>query len=238
MHNNKLNNKVSTATMIAGLLLSGSVFAANPQVSLKTTAGEIVVELNQDKAPKSTANFLAYVKSGFYKDTIFHRVIDGFMIQAGGYTKDLKGKPTRPPIPSESKNGLNNVTYSVAMARMDNPNSATSQFFINVADNMALDYPNFDGVGYTVFGRVISGYEVVDKIKGVLVDDKSFVFQNVPVTPIVIKSATLLKKPIAPKPAPGQTAQAETTATEAAQPEPAPAAQPEAPAEAAPAPAQ
>ncbi len=228
-----MHRNIHYRTMIAGLLLSGSVFAANPQVSLKTTAGEIVLELNQEKAPKSTANFLAYVKSGFYKDTIFHRVIDGFMIQAGGYTKDLKGKPTRPAIPSESKNGLSNATYSVAMARMDNPNSATSQFFINVADNMALDYPNFDGVGYTVFGRVISGYEVVDKIKGVLVDDKSFVFQNVPVTPIVIRSATLLKKPIAPKPAPGQAA-AQPDSQPDAQPNPQPAPQPEA----APAPAQ
>jgi peptidyl-prolyl cis-trans isomerase A (cyclophilin A) len=234
MHNNKLHCR----TFIAGLLLSGSVFAADPQVSLKTTLGEIVLELNQEKAPKSTANFLAYVKSGFYKDTIFHRVIDGFMIQAGGYTKDLKGKPTRPPIPSESKNGLNNVMYSVAMARMDNPNSANSQFFINVADNMALDYPNFDGVGYTVFGRVISGYEVVDKIRGVLVDDKSFTFQNVPVTPIIIKSATLLKKPIAPKQPPGQAAQAQAEAQPQVQPEaPAPA-QPEAAVEATPAPAQ
>ena len=221
--------KLYYRTMIAGLLLSCSVFAANPQVSLKTTAGEIVLELDQEKAPKSTANFLAYVKSGFYKDTIFHRVIDGFMIQGGGYTKDLKGKPTRPAIPSESKNGLNNVTYSVAMARMDNPNSATSQFFINVVNNEGLDYPNFDGVGYTVFGRVISGYEVVDKIKGVLVDDKSFTFQNVPVTPIVVKSATVLKKPIEPKPAPGQPAPAQ------AEPAAAPA---ETSPEAAPAPAQ
>ncbi len=210
-------------TLIAGLLLSGSVFAANPQVSLKTSEGEIVLELNQDKAPKSVANFLAYVKSGFYKDTIFHRVIDGFMVQGGGYTKDLKGKPTRPAIPSESKNGLRNAPYSVAMARMDNPNSATSQFFINVAWNEALDYPNFDGVGYTVFGRVISGYEVVDKIKGVLVDDKTPIFQNVPVIPITIKSATILKTPIAPKPTPGQEAQPEVPQTEAVTTEPAPA---------------
>jgi peptidyl-prolyl cis-trans isomerase A (cyclophilin A) len=179
-------------TLVAGLLISGAAFAADPQVSLKTTEGEIVLELNQQKAPKSTANFLAYVKSGFYKDLIFHRVIDGFMIQTGGYTKDLKSKPTRPPIPSESKNGLQNAKYTVAMARMDDPNSATSQFFINVNDNFGLDYPNFDGVGYTVFGRVISGYEVVDKIRGVLVDDKSMTFQNVPVKPIVIKSATIL----------------------------------------------
>jgi peptidyl-prolyl cis-trans isomerase A (cyclophilin A) len=223
-----LKNALHYRTMIAGLLLSGSVFAADPQVSLKTTMGEIVLELNQQKAPKTTANFLAYVKSGFYKDLIFHRVIDGFMIQTGGYTKDLKGRPTRPPIPSESKNGLLNVKYSVAMARMDNPNSATSQFFINVEDNAGLDYPNFDGVGYTVFGRVISGYEVVDKIKGVLVDDKTPIFQNVPVIPVVIKSATVLKKPIEPKPAPGAqpAPQAEPQPEPAAAPAPAPQAQP------------
>jgi cyclophilin family peptidyl-prolyl cis-trans isomerase len=194
--------RAKSFSVIAGalaLLLSGAALAADPQVSLKTTAGEIVLELNQEKAPKTVANFLAYVKSGFYKDTIFHRVIDGFMIQGGGYTKDLKSKPTRPPIPSESKNGLRNEPYSVAMARMDNPNSATSQFFINVANNEGLDYPNFDGVGYTVFGKVVKGQEVVDKIRGVLVDDKSPIFQNVPVTPIVVKSATILKTPIAPK---------------------------------------
>ncbi|WUR16253.1 peptidylprolyl isomerase [[Empedobacter] haloabium] len=199
------------------VLLSGPLLAADPQVSLKTTAGEIVLELNQEKAPKTVANFLAYVKSGFYKDTIFHRVIDGFMIQGGGYTKDLKSKPTRPPIPSESKNGLRNEPYSVAMARMDNPNSATSQFFINVANNEGLDYPNFDGVGYTVFGKVVKGQEVVDKIRGVLVDDKSPIFQNVPVTPIVVKSATILKTPVQPA-APKKEAPAPEAPVEPAQP--------------------
>jgi cyclophilin family peptidyl-prolyl cis-trans isomerase len=141
------------------------------------------------------ANFLSYVKSGHYKGTIFHRVIDGFMIQAGGYTVDLKGKPTKPPVVSESQNGLKNETYSVAMARTGNPNSATAQFFINVVDNTGLDYPGQDGFGYTVFGKVVKGHEVVDKIKGVLVDDKG-IFQNIPVTPIVIKSATVLKTPV------------------------------------------
>nr|WP_227470785.1 peptidylprolyl isomerase [Massilia sp. YMA4] len=199
------------------VLLSGPLLAADPQVSLKTTAGEIVLELNQEKAPKTVANFLAYVKSGFYKDTIFHRVIDGFMIQGGGYTKDLKSKPTRPPIPSESKNGLRNEPYSVAMARMDNPNSATSQFFINVANNEGLDYPNFDGVGYTVFGKVVKGQEVVDKIRGVLVDDKSPIFQNVPVTPIVVKSATILKTPVQPA-APKKEASTPEAPVEPAQP--------------------
>jgi len=189
-------------SLFAGVALSGAVAAApalanpTPQVSLKTTEGEIVLELNQEKAPKSVANFLSYVKSGHYKGTIFHRVIDGFMIQAGGYTVDLKGKPTKPPVVSESQNGLKNETYSVAMARTGNPNSATAQFFINVVDNTGLDYPGQDGFGYTVFGKVVKGQEVVDKIKGVLVDDKG-IFQNIPVKPIVITSATILKTPVA-----------------------------------------
>ena len=189
-------------SLFAGLALSGAVAAApavinhTPQVSLKTTEGEIVLELDQEKAPKSVANFLAYVKSGHYKGTIFHRVIDGFMIQAGGYTTNLKGKPTKPPVQSESQNGLKNVTYSVAMARTGDPNSATAQFFINVVDNTGLDYPGQDGFGYTVFGKVVKGQEVVDKIKGVLVDDKG-IFQNIPVKPIVITAATVLKTPVA-----------------------------------------
>jgi cyclophilin family peptidyl-prolyl cis-trans isomerase len=189
-------------SLFAGVALSGAVMAAapasttTPQVSLKTSEGEIVLELNQEKAPKTVANFLAYVKSGHYKGTIFHRVIDGFMIQAGGYTVDLKGKPTKPPVVSESQNGLKNETYTVAMARTGNPNSATAQFFINVVNNENLDYPGQDGFGYTVFGKVVKGQEVVDKIKGVLVDDKG-IFQNIPVKPIVITSATILKTPVA-----------------------------------------
>jgi cyclophilin family peptidyl-prolyl cis-trans isomerase len=189
-------------SLFAGVALSGAVLAAapasttTPQVSLKTSEGEIVLELNQEKAPKTVANFLAYVKSGHYKGTIFHRVIDGFMIQAGGYTVDLKGKPTKPPVVSESQNGLKNETYTVAMARTGNPNSATAQFFINVVNNENLDYPGQDGFGYTVFGKVVKGQEVVDKIKGVLVDDKG-IFQNIPIKPIVITSATILKTPVA-----------------------------------------
>ena len=177
---------------LAALTLSAAAFAAgDPQVSLKTTMGEIVLELDQEKAPKTVANFLAYVKSGFYKGTIFHRVIDGFMIQAGGMDAKLQGRATRKPIKSEADNGLSNIVYSVAMAREANPDSATSQFFINVADNAGLDYPNMGG-GYTVFGRVVKGQEVVDKIKGVVVDDVRGM-ENVPVTPIVIQSATVLK---------------------------------------------
>ena len=181
------------ATVFAGVALAGAAFAADaPKVALKTNMGTIVIELDQEKAPKSSANFLNYAKSGFYKGTIFHRVIDGFMIQGGGYDAKLQPKRTKKAIPSESKNGLSNVAYSVAMARTDNPNSATSQFFINVADNTPLDYPGQDGTGYTVFGRVVEGKEVVDKIKGVLVDDKPG-FENVPVTPIVIESAKVVK---------------------------------------------
>jgi len=193
-------------TMFAGMALSGAVLAAptaapvsaTPQVEIKTTMGDIVVELDHEKAPKSVDNFLAYVKSGFYKGIIFHRVIDGFMIQTGGYDEKLKAKKTNKAIPIESQNGLLNNKYTLAMARNGDPNSATSQFFINVDNNDALNYPGRDGFGYAVFGKVIKGEEVVDKIKGVLVDDKGM-FQNIPVIPVVIKSATILKTPIQPK---------------------------------------
>jgi peptidyl-prolyl cis-trans isomerase A (cyclophilin A) len=182
-----------SAAVLCGLALSASAFAADmPQVSLKTSAGEIVLELNPEKAPITVANFLQYVKSGFYKGTIFHRVIDGFMIQAGGYDVKMKEKKTGKPIKNESNNGLNNVTYSIAMARTNVHDSATSQFFINVGDHPNLDYPGRDGSGYAVFGRVIAGQDVVDKIKGVLVDD-TMGMQNVPVVPIVIESATVVK---------------------------------------------
>jgi peptidyl-prolyl cis-trans isomerase A (cyclophilin A)/peptidyl-prolyl cis-trans isomerase B (cyclophilin B) len=180
------------AAAAGALLLSTAAWAADPQVSLKTSMGEIVLELDQEKAPISVANFLQYVKSGFYKGTIFHRVIDGFMIQGGGMDAQLKGRKTRPPIKNEGNNGLSNAAYTVAMAREDNPDSATSQFFINVVDNFGLDAINRMDAGYTVFGKVVKGKEVVDKIKGVLVDDVKGM-QNVPVTPVVIQSATIVK---------------------------------------------
>ena len=187
--------RLAAAALIAGsaLLPAGAALAFdNPQVALKTTMGEIVLELDQEKAPKSTANFLQYVKAGFYKGTVFHRVISDFMIQAGGYTEKLVDKPgVRKPIPIESQNGLSNKPYTVAMARTDNPNSATSQFFINVNDNAGLDYPGQDGHGYAVFGRVVKGFETVDKIKNVVVDDMRGM-QNVPVVPVVIQNATIL----------------------------------------------
>ena len=177
---------------LAALTLSATAFAADPQVSLKTSMGEIVLELNPEKAPISVNNFLKYVKSGFYKGTIFHRVIDGFMIQAGGMDAQFHGRKTNKPIKNESNNGLSNEKYTVAMARESNPDSATSQFFINVVDNPGLDYPNMQGSGYTVFGKVVKGQDVVDKIKAVVVDDIRGL-ENVPVTPITIQSATLLK---------------------------------------------
>jgi len=188
-------------TLFAGLTLGSAVVAAapataldpTPHVALKTSMGEIVLELNQEKAPHSVANFLQYVKSGYYKGTVFHRVIDGFMIQGGGFDKNMKQKATKAPIQNEAQNGLQNVTYSIAMARTGDPHSATSQFFINVGNNGALDYPGRDGYGYTVFGKVVSGMDVVDKIKAVPVADKG-PHQNVPVTPVVIESATLLKQ--------------------------------------------
>ena len=180
------------AMALAALTLSAAAFAADaPQVSLKTTMGEIVLELDQEKAPGTVANFLQYVKAGFYKGLIFHRVIDGFMIQTGGMDAKLNGRAVRKPIKSESQNGLSNVKYSVAMAREEHPDTATSQFFINVVDNPGLDYPNMNG-GYTVFGKVVKGEDVVDKIKGVVVDDVRGM-ENVPVTPIVIQSATVVK---------------------------------------------
>ena len=164
----------------------------NPHVSLKTNMGEIVLELYPEKAPKTVENFLEYVKTGFYKGTIFHRVIDGFMIQGGGFDKNMKQKPTKNPIQNEANNGLKNERYTVAMARTSIPHSATSQFFINVNDNAFLDYPSRDGWGYCVFGKVIKGKEVVDQIKVVETNSQGE-HQNVPVKPVVIESATVIK---------------------------------------------
>ena len=198
LHHPRRTFVARVATVLCGLALSSAVFAADaPQVALKTSMGEIVLELNPEKAPITVANFLQYVKSGFYKGTIFHRVIDGFMIQGGGYDAKMKEKKTNKPIKNESNNGLKNVTYSIAMARTNVHDSATSQFFINVGDHPDLDYPGRDGSGYAVFGKVISGQEVVDKIKGVLVDD-TMGQQNVPVVPIVIQSASIVNagKPV------------------------------------------
>lgn len=165
---------------------------SHPVVQFKTSDGDFKVELFPEKAPKTVANFVQYVKSGFYNGTIFHRVINGFMIQGGGYTPDYKEKPTRAPIALESRNGLKNVTGTIAMARTSDPNSATSQFFINVADNASLDYPQPDGYGYAVFGKVIAGMDTVERIKAVPTTTRG-PYANTPVTPVVIKSAAVVQ---------------------------------------------
>ena len=168
-------------------------------VVLKTNHGDIKIDLDEENAPATVGNFLQYVRDGHYDNTVFHRVIDGFMIQGGGLTEKLLPKPAKKPIPNESKNGLSNQPYTIAMAREDNPDSATAQFFINVGDNSGLDYPGPTGNGgYTVFGKVVKGQEVVDKIAKVVVDDIRGM-QNVPVTPVVIKSASVVKSPEAVK---------------------------------------
>ena len=176
-----------TALFLAALLLASSVSAQT--VKLQTSEGNIRIELDAEKAPKTVANFLQYVKAGHYNGTIFHRVIENFMIQGGGFDAKLNQRPTKAPIPLESRNGLDNVRGSIAMARTADPNSATSQFFINTVDNAFLDAANArDGHGYAVFGRVIEGMEVVDKIR-VAPTTASGMHQNLPVTPITINKA-------------------------------------------------
>jgi len=165
--------------------------AAPVIVTLETTAGPIVLELDAQHAPRTVANFVQYVKDGFYSGTIFHRVISSFMIQGGGFTETLQQKPTRAPVAIESKNGLKNVRGAVAMARTSDPNSATAQFFINVVDNAMLDYPGRDGYGYTVFGRVIEGMDAVDKIRSAPTANKGPAFADLPVTAVVIQKARL-----------------------------------------------
>ena len=171
--------------------LAAEAPAAQPKVEFVTTMGKFVVQLDPARAPKTVANFLDYVKSGFYKGTIFHRVIPGFMVQGGGFTATMQQKPTRPPIALESQNGLRNLRGTIAMARTADPNSATAQFFVNVVDNPSLDYPKPDGYGYAVFGKVISGMDVIDKIVAVPTQNEGM-FQNVPVKPIVIEDAKVL----------------------------------------------
>ena len=164
--------------------------AADPViVTLDTTDGRIVLELDAQHAPSSVRNFVQYVKDGFYDQTIFHRVIPGFMAQGGGYTGGLVRKQTRGPIGPDSSNGLHNSRGTIAMARTSDPNSATSQFFINVADNGMLDFPSRDGTGYTVFGKVIEGMEAVDKIVNEPSRAQGYEFQNLPIQPVFIQKA-------------------------------------------------
>ena len=179
--------------LAAALSLSPLSRAATPpKVELVTSAGNIVVQLDAQRAPKTVANFLRYVNEGFYAGTVFHRVIPGFMIQGGGFTASMQQKPTHAPIALESQNGLRNLRGTLAMARTMDPNSATSQFFINLVDNPSLDFPQPDGHGYAVFGQVVSGMDVVDRIARVATHTVG-PYANVPVTPVVITKAVLLK---------------------------------------------
>jgi peptidyl-prolyl cis-trans isomerase A (cyclophilin A) len=173
--------------IVLGLLAATPGWAQ--KVRLATSMGDVVLELDKEKAPKSVDNFVEYVKAGHYDGTVFHRVIETFMIQGGGMKPDMSEKPTRPPIPLEAGNGLSNLRGTVAMARTSMPNSATSQFFINVVDNQRLDAA---GGGYAVFGKVTEGMDVVDKIKSVATGNKG-PHQNVPVQPILINKASLEK---------------------------------------------
>ncbi len=198
MRRSKNAFQMLTAAIVLILLATGLPAGAqapkskNPVVVIATNLGEITVELNKEKAPKTVENFLSYVKEDFYKDTIFHRVIPGFMIQGGGFTIDMKRKPTKPPIPNEAGNGLKNVRGAVAMARTAEVNSATAQFFIDVADKPQLDHRGEapDTFGYAVFGKVIAGMNTVDKIENTATGPRGS-YQNVPIVPVVIKSITL-----------------------------------------------
>ena len=193
-----LNFRRNSLKALSAIALTATVFAipglaqAQSKVQLKTSMGDIVLELNDAKAPKSAANFLQYVRDKHYDGTVFHRVIDGFMIQGGGMDTNLNEKPTRAPIPLEASNGLKNDRGTIAMARTGNPNSATSQFFINVVNNDMLNAPKPDGHGYAVFGKVVKGMDVVDKIRAVATGNRGM-HQNVPTTPVTILSATEIK---------------------------------------------
>jgi cyclophilin family peptidyl-prolyl cis-trans isomerase len=185
-----------TRTFIAALALvvSFAAGAASPQVEMKTSLGTFVIELDPDKAPLTVANFLQYVKDGQYDGTLFHRVIPGFMIQGGGFDTDFRQKKTRKPIQNEAANGLKNEVGTISMARTADPHSATAQFFINVANNVPLDFrfPTAEGYGYTVFGKVSKGMDVVNRIVKVQTGPGPAPHQHVPVQPVVIEQARVL----------------------------------------------
>jgi cyclophilin family peptidyl-prolyl cis-trans isomerase len=204
------NFKIQAFCIAALVAFTGSLSAADEAssgspaavlVALDTTEGKIVIELDAEKAPKTVANFLDYVMSGHYEGTVFHRVIKDFMIQSGGMDENLKEKEVKPPVRNEAGNGLKNKKYTVAMARTNDPHSATSQFFINTADNGFLNREQAqDGFGYTVFGKVVEGMDVVDKIGDVKTNSHAnpafpaMLMRDVPATPITIKSAKVVGK--------------------------------------------
>jgi len=180
-------------TLLVSFELWGEI--QNPEVKIETSKGMIVVILNQDSAPKTVANFLKYVKEGYYNNTVFHRVIKGFMVQGGGLTAELNRKPTHDPVINEADNGLKNSLGTLSMARTRDPHSATAQFFINTANNKSLDHrgKNQQGWGYCVFGKVIKGIDIVKKIENVQTGYQNR-RQDVPIDPVLIKKITLIQK--------------------------------------------
>lgn len=185
------NTRFFASLALSCSLLCGAA-QAGTQVRMSTSLGDILIELEDERAPQSSQNFIDYVESGFYNGTVFHRVIPGFVIQGGGFTPDMDRKPTRAPLENEADNGLKNSHYSLSMARTSDPHSATSQFFINLRDNANLDHSGKTprGWGYAVFGRVIEGQAVVDAIAGVKTTSRAGM-RDVPAEPVVIESATL-----------------------------------------------
>ena len=192
-----MTRRLAAATLVLAIAAGGAIAQTPPRVKFATTAGDFVVEVYPDKAPKTVENFLKYVSDKHYDGTIFHRVINNFMVQGGGYDGRYSQKPTRPPVAHEGrealeKGGPRNVVGTLAMARTNDPNSATAQFFINVKDNAFLD-PSVQQPGYTVFGKVVGGMDVVDKIKAMPTGAGGPFPADVPQTPVVIQSATIVK---------------------------------------------
>jgi len=186
--------KIRLVSLVLGLLLSLNIYAANPMVEMKTNLGNITLELYPEQSPKTVENFLKYVKGGFYKGTVFHRVIDNFMIQGGGFDARLREKETFFPIQNEAANGLKNEIYTIAMARTANPHSAAAQFFINVKDNAFLNHtvPKGQGWGYAVFGKVVKGQDVAMRISKVKTGPRDPLPSDVPLENVVIEDVKLL----------------------------------------------
>ena len=186
--------KIRIALVTITLMTITTTAFGGPMVKLQTNMGDIVIELNQEKAPKSAENFLGYVKDGFYNGTIFHRVIDGFMVQGGGFTQSMEKKGTKAPIQNEADNGLKNDKGTIAMARTGEPHSATAQFFINVVNNDFLNFRSKTprGWGYAVFGKVVQGMDVVDKIRKIPTGPQNPFPKDVPQSPVIIESASVM----------------------------------------------
>jgi peptidyl-prolyl cis-trans isomerase A (cyclophilin A) len=187
----KMLGVVALICFTAGL--ASAEVKKNPVITMETSLGNVKIELFEKEAPITVRNFLGYVKSGFYNGTIFHRVMPGFMAQGGGYTANRDEKPTGAPIKNEAANGLKNDRGTIAMARKPNPDSATAQFFINVVNNDMLNRPSPDGAGYAVFGKVVEGMDVIDKIVKVKTQSVNMIFQNLPETPVIIKSVKVAR---------------------------------------------